>query len=208
MPWGRESRIVCVPMSGINYAFRTTCKQSTSTELGHAEAMANGALIGGAVIGSNSPKPGRASKPGATINGENSFYRFSLRATLLAANWDLTLPQYSAQRVSSPRSKLVKVGMDAKGIIVSFGWRMDMEQYTALGDSRSALGIEDVAADDLSTTYFGINKPRPRRVKKYITTADGQGVTSTFVDQAKESNLPEGWILVGDRGGKVGFIPT
>lgn len=211
MPWGRESRVVSVVLGSINYGFRTTCRQATSTTLGHVNAMANGVLATGTVLGCNSPKPGRASKPGATTNGESSFYLFSLRATLLAADWQLTFPSYSAQRISSPRAKLVRVGMQAGSVVVRFGWRMDMEQYTALGDARTGLGITDVAADDLPTTHFGVNRPRPNRARKYISVTSGgstqAGTTTTFVDQAKEDSLPTGWILVGQRGGRVGYNP-
>ncbi|MFB2979678.1 hypothetical protein [Microseira sp. BLCC-F43] len=174
--------------------------------------MTNGVLQAGTVLGCNSPKPGKASKPGSTTNGESSFYLFSNRATLLAANWNLTFPNYSAQRVSSPRSKLVKVNMRAGSIIISYGWRMDMEQYNVIGNDRTALGIEDVVTSDLPTTCFGVNKPKPNRVRKYVTVGTGEnaqgGVTTTFVDTARESSLPEGWIMVGQRGGRIGFTPT
>ncbi|GET44622.1 hypothetical protein MiSe_94530 [Microseira wollei NIES-4236] len=115
--------------------------------------MTNSVLATGTVLGCNRPKPGSASKPGATTNGESSFDRFSLRPTLLAANWDLTFPNYSAQKISSPRAKLVNVGMQVGNLIIQFGWRIDMEQYNVIAaDARTALRIEDVEADDLPTT--------------------------------------------------------
>lgn len=212
MPWGRESRLVSVVLGSVNYGFRTTCRQATSTTLGHIAGMTNGVLNNGTVLGANSPKPGRASKPGTTTNGENSYYRFNLRATLLGDNWTLTMPNYSAQRISSPRARLVKVNMAAGSVVVPYGWRMDNEQYTAIGaTARGELGIEDVEADDLPTTFFGINKPKPKRVRKYVTVGTGEsaqgGTTTTFVDRAREDTLPEGWILVGQTGGRVGYTP-
>ncbi|WP_226595114.1 hypothetical protein, partial [Microseira wollei] len=41
--------------------------------LGHVNAMTNSVLATGTVLGCNRPKPGSASKPGATTNGESSF---------------------------------------------------------------------------------------------------------------------------------------
>jgi len=212
MPWGRQSRIVSVVLGVFNYGFRTTCRQTTSTTLGHVNAITNGVLNTGTILGCNSPKPGRASKAGTGgTNGENSFYKFSERANLLQNNWDLTLPNYSAQRISTPQSKLVKVGLQAGNLVIKFGWRMDIEQYNVIADARAGLGIEDVGENDLATTCFGINKPRPKRVRKYLVVSGAgdsrQGVTTTFVDQAKENSLPDGWALVGQRGGRVGFNP-
>ncbi|WP_226594757.1 hypothetical protein, partial [Microseira wollei] len=73
MPWGRQSRVVSVVLGTFNYGFRTTCRETTSSTLGHVNAMTNSVLATGTVLGCNRPKPGSASKPGATTNGESSF---------------------------------------------------------------------------------------------------------------------------------------
>lgn len=216
MPYG-ERRLVAVSMQlipGLLYAFRTDVASTTSTALGHVDALANGVNKPGVVFGINSPKPPRAKKLFATGNKryEESYIAPDKIATARADGWVITPGKIASMRNTS-FSKVVSVdyklidaveaseGVDASPVrTMKYAWRMPQYQYAKLlTTDKTALGIEDFDASKRGEYIMGAakNSARPLRASKTFTV-DGNVIrVSTFVAYNKADNLTNGWALVG-----------
>jgi hypothetical protein len=216
MPYG-ERRLVAVQMQlipGLLYGFRTDVATTTSTALGHVDALANGVSKAGVVFGINSPKPPRAKKLFATGNKryEESYIDHSKIATARADDWVISPGKIASMRNTS-FSKVVSVdyklidavaaseGVEASPVrTMKYAWRMPQYQYAKLLSSdKTALGIEDFDPSKRGEYIMGAakNSARPQRATKTFT-ADGTLIrVSTFVAYNKADSLTGGWALVG-----------
>lgn len=211
MPYGQR-RLVGVHVAGIPgliYGFRTDVADTTSTVLGHVDALnSSGDYIAGVIFGINSPKPATARKYfGADTKAyESSFVDPQKIDDARAAGWKVK-PGKRLKLRSTKYSKLVYVEQkivdeaEAQGnqgatsaVTIKYCWRIPAYQYAKLLDSdKTMLGIKDVTDNDLKTIVVGANSNKPYKASKLIS-ADGQLLRiSTFVASNKIDNLANGW---------------
>lgn len=211
MPYGTRRLVAVnlVSIPGVKYGFRTDVADTTSTALGHLDAIdGSGNYIAGLALGINSPKPAKARKyfGTATKKYESSFVDPAKVDSARADGWAI-IPGKTGRARSTSHSKLVYVDhklADAvstatnappqAAITVKYAWRMPLYQYNKLLDSdKTMLGLEDGNPNDVKTYLLGLNNPKPRRASKTISTANGLQTITTFVAWNKSDNLSNGW---------------
>lgn len=211
MPYGQR-RLVAVSFLGIpglKYGFRTSVADTTSTALGHIDALSGtGGYIPGVILGVNSPKPATAKKyfGTGTKRHESSFIDSSKFDSARADGWVIT-PAKPQRMRSTPYSKAVTVDLKVSdpalaadgtetdpGVVIQYAWRMPADQYAKLtATDKTTLGIADVKSSDWGKLILGANSHKPARASKTVT-ADGKPITiTTFVASNKVDSLANGW---------------
>lgn len=191
--------LVSVPLdNGLQYVFTTNVDSAARTALGHAVVPATVPAL--AFQGANSPKPRRARK--LTADGWNSSFITSVATTVAAAK----LAGYQVSGTPKKRGLVPTSGARSTTVYVvvrgiKYAWNMPNESITAITPATlTLLGIEIATATDLPTLVWGASLPRPAKAKFFNPTGPGGGdVLSTFVSQAKEDSLPQGWRLIKPR---------
>ncbi|MEC4804429.1 MAG: hypothetical protein SAJ12_10515 [Jaaginema sp. PMC 1079.18] len=202
-----ERRLVSVALkgfTGVRYGFRTSVKGTTSTALGHVAGLtAAGTLAAGVVLGANSPKPPRATKIDSSEGYESSFFSYDKLADLRGdPSWTLTAGRLRKPRISK-RSNMV--GVSARGVTsgtYTYAWVMPKAQYVLLGNTgRTNLGIFDIDDSNYTKALFGINRPKPPRVRGTAGPDPATAKTiTTFIGSGKVDNPPAGWNLITTKG--------
>lgn len=194
-----NKELVSVPLSnGLNYVFATNVDAVARTALGHVPVTALVPAL--SFQGGNSPKPLRARK--LTADGWNSSFITSVAATVTAAK----TAGYQVSNSSKKRGLVPTSGARATTVYVTvrgikYAWNIPNESITAITTATlTALGINIATAADLPTLVWGASLPRPAKAKFFNAAGPGGGdVLSTFVGQAQEDSLPNGWRLVQPR---------
>jgi hypothetical protein len=191
--------LVSVPLSnGLVYVFATNVDTDARTILGHTTVPATVPAL--AFQGGNSPKPKRARK--LTADGWNSSFISSTPATVTAAKsagWQISNSTKSRGLVPTSGARATTVYVTVRGI--KYAWNMPNETRDTIKQAvLTTLGVEIATAADLPTLVWGATLPRPAKAQFFNALGPGGGdVLSTFVGQAEENNLPQGWRLIRPR---------
>lgn len=194
-----SKELVSVPLpNGLNYVFATNVDSVARTALGHVVVPAVVPAL--SFQGGNSPKPKRARK--LTADGWNSSYITSVAATVTAAKlagYQISNTPRSRGLVPTSGARSVTVYVTVRGI--KYAWNIPKETRDTITPAvLTTLGVEIATAADLSTLVWGATLPRPAKAQFFNPTGPGGGdVLSTFVGQAEENSLPDGWRLVRPR---------
>lgn len=183
--------VYVVPFNGtsIKYGFTTNVKDAVGTACGHVPVPSD--YPAGLVFGANAPKPGRASKRGAT-GVDSSYFDIDKLATLRQAGYTITLPQ-------------VKRGGDSLNAVcryvtingIKYAWKIPTRTWTRIQGDATAMGLEAPTQNDRDLVW-GARYPKPQRVQKVVIgDNDSFNTYSTFCDPSKIDNLPSGWEVMG-----------
>jgi hypothetical protein len=184
------SRLVSVtmaaPYADHHYAFRTTCKEATSTALGHVAVTAS-TPVQGLIFKANAPKPKRASKVLAT-GTESSFVAPASIAAAVAAGWNVVKAKPNGRK--APSRFQVPVYVTING--VKYAWGMRRTQVAKLGSNLAAIGIKIATGAEVDLV-FGASFPKPPRCLSLLTSGKGAEAnttsSSTFYDPSNESSV-------------------
>lgn len=184
------SRLVFVGMAAPyvdhKYGFRTTCKDSTSTALGHQPLIVT-TPVQGLIFKANSPKPRRASRRTAT-GIESSYVAEASVVSAKQAGWDITKARPNGRKSASQFQIPVYVTVNG----VKYAWGMHKTQLAKLGTNFDSLGIKKAIGTE-EDLVFGASFPKPPRVRSLATVGKGATATSvsstTFYDPSNEAQL-------------------
>jgi hypothetical protein len=187
-----------VEAGGVNYAFYTNIPTGARTALGQVGITTPEAPPLGTVLGSNFPKPRRASKREA-LRFTSSFCSAALLTQLKIAGWRITKPRVTKPPLHiealRPRSFIQTVYVTFRG--VKYAWQLPKVTVTNLSSTiLDGLGIKFATPGDFDELCFGANAPKPPKASATIGSGDGDSATSktlsTFYDPSKDT-LPTGW---------------
>lgn len=191
--------LVSVPLSnGLVYVFATNVDTDARTILGHTTVPAVVPAL--AFQGGNSPKPKRARK--LTADGWNSSFISSTPSVVTAAKtggWQISNPTKQRGLVPTSGARATTVYVTVRGI--KYAWNLPNETRDTITQAvLTALGVEIATTADLPTLVWGATLPRPAKAQFFNPLGPAGGdVLSTFVGQAEENNLPQGWRLIRPR---------
>lgn len=184
------SRLVFVamaaPYADHKYGFRTTCKETTSTALGH-QPLTVATPVTGLIFKANAPKPRRASRTTAT-GTESSYIAESSVSSAVSAGWNITKSKPNGRKSVSQFQIPVYVTVNG----IKYAWGMKKSQKVKLGANFGALGIKEAVGTE-EDLVFGASFPKPPRVRSLTTSGKGATATSvsssTFYDPSNEAQL-------------------
>ncbi|MEK0193265.1 hypothetical protein [Microcoleus anatoxicus] len=194
-----NKRLVSVPLdNGLNYVFATNVDATASTALGHVAVPALVPAL--SFQGGNSPKPRRARR--LTADGWNSSFITSVAATIVTAKtagYQVSNQPKKRGLIPASGSRATTVYVTVRGI--KYAWNMPNETITTITQATlTALGVNIATASDVNTLVWGASLPQPAKAQFFNVAGPGGGdVLSTFVGQAQEDNLPNGWRLIRPR---------
>lgn len=196
MAYKKTSTYTCEsPIAGKNVYFKSsqdmTGLGTGVTGVSPYTPMYNNPITNG-FCEANSPKIPRVS----VIVGNRKKTTLCNAAVASAAGNVLT-PRNQFKGIASTTAKVVSCYVEIYGI--KYAWNMPRWQYDKISGELSALGIELATKVDIPTLVWGASAPYPARAEKFDAAGEDNGNTyGTFCSQAKEDDLPEGWIKVSD----------
>jgi hypothetical protein len=187
-----------VEAGGVNYAFFTNIPSGARTELGHTAIATPENPPLGTVLGSNFPKPRRASQRNG-LRYTSSFCSTGLITQLKIAGWRITKPRVTKPPLHiealRPKSFIQTAYVTFRG--VKYAWQLPKVTITNVTEAViSQLGIKLATPGDFDELCFGANAPKPPKASVTVGSGEGAAATSktlsTFYDPSI-ANLPTGW---------------
>ena len=190
-----------VEAGGVNYAFFTNIPTTSRTALGQVAITDLESPPLGTVLGSNFPKPRRASRRtnGTAGRFTSSFCSTALIKTLKIAGWRITKPRVTKPPLHTsalrPNSFIQTAYVTFRGI--KYAWQLPKVTITNLEATViDGLGIKLATPGDFDELCFGATAPKPPKASATIGNGEGADLEiktlSTFYDPSTD-NLPAGW---------------
>lgn len=189
-----------VEAGGVNYAFFTNIPTGQRATLGQVAITDLEAPPLGTVLGSNFPKPRRASRRSNGAGGRftSSFCSTALIRPLKAAGWRITKPRVTKPPLHTPalrpNSFIQTAYVTFRGI--KYAWQLPKVTITNVTEATIlALGVRLATPGDFDELCFGANAPKPPKASRTISTGADASLNiktlSTFYDPSV--TLPAGW---------------
>ena len=190
-----------VEVGGVNYAFFTNIPSAARTALGQVAITDLESPPLGTVLGSNFPKPRRASRRtnGTAGRFTSSFCSTALIKTLKAGGWRVSKPRVTKPPLHTallrPNSFVQTAYVTFRGI--KYAWQLPKVTITNVTAAViDGLGIKLATPGDFDELCFGANAPKPPKASATISSGAGDTLEiktlSTFYDPST-ANLPAGW---------------